>query len=229
LGFLTPFGGASTPTRRAVRWFPVVGLVLGIVLGGAWLGAQELWPRPIAAALVVALDLALTGMLHLDGLVDSADGLLPHLTRERRLAVMQEPTVGAFGIAVAAVVLLLRWSALASMHADIWLLAGLWCLSRTAMVAVMDALPYARGEGLATAFAGAHRTVVVPAGALIAAVLVGAAIGWPAIAVLCAASLTVVGVGALASRRIGGFTGDVCGAVGVLAETVGLVVAAAKW
>jgi adenosylcobinamide-GDP ribazoletransferase len=230
LSFLTPFGGASAPTPRALRWFPAVGVLLGLVLGGAWRGAEELWPPAVAAAIVVVLDLALTGMLHFDGLVDSADGLLPHLTRERRLAVMQEPTVGAFGVAVAAGVLLLRWAALASMPADIWLLAGLWCLSRTAMVGVLDTLRYARPAGLATAFEdAAGNSVVLGLGGLVGALLVGAAIGWPGYLVFLATVATVVAVSALAARRLGGFTGDVLGAAAVLAETAGLLVAAAKW
>jgi adenosylcobinamide-GDP ribazoletransferase len=229
LGFLTPFGGSSTPTAAAVRWFPVVGVLVGLAVGGVWRGAEALWPPAVAAGLAVLADLACTGMLHLDGLVDSGDGLLPHLPRARRLEVMAEPTVGAFGIAVAVVVLLLRFAAFASMDADVWLVAGLWCLSRTAMVGVMAALPYARGEGLASAFAGDDRVVVVAAGALVAAVLVGAACGWPAVAVVAGAWVAVAGVAWLASHRLGGFTGDVLGAAGVVAETVGLLVAAAKW
>jgi len=230
LSFLTSFGGASTPTPKAVRWFPAVGLFLGIALGGAWRGAEELWPPAVAAAIVVALDLALTGMLHFDGLVDSADGLLPHIDRERRLAVMQEPTVGAFGIGVAGIVLLLRWAALASMPADIWLLAGLWCLSRTVMVGVMDTLRYARPAGLASAFEDAPgSSVVIGLGGLVGALFVGAAIGWPGYLVFIATVTTAVAVATLSARRLGGFTGDVLGAAAVLAETVGLLVAAAKW
>ena len=229
LGFLTPFGGASTPTPRAVRWFPAVGLVLGTILGAAWRGAEELWPAPVAAALVVALDLACTGLLHVDGLVDSADGLLPHLDRDRRLAVMQEPTVGAFGVVVAAAVLLLRWAALASMAADIWLLAGLWCLSRTAMAAVMDTLPYARDDGLARAFGGDGRLPILALGAAAGVACVAIASGWPALPIVLASGAAVVAVAALAARRLDGFTGDVLGAIGVLAETAGLLVAAAKW
>jgi adenosylcobinamide-GDP ribazoletransferase len=229
LGFLTPFGGASVPTSTTVRWFPVVGLLVGLAVGGVWRGAEELWAPAVAAGLAVVADLALTGMLHLDGLVDSADGLLPHLDRGRRLAVMSEPTVGAFGVVVAVAVVLLRWAALASMHADVLVVAGLWCLSRTAMVAVMSALPYAREEGLASAFAGPDGRFVVAGGAVVAAGLVGLGIGWPAIAVVAVAALAVMGVAALAQARLGGFTGDVVGAAGVLAETVGLVVAAARW
>jgi adenosylcobinamide-GDP ribazoletransferase len=126
-------------------------------------------------------------------------------------------------------VLLVRWAAFASMGADIWLVAGLWCLSRTAMVGVMAALPYARETGLASVFAGTGRLVVVAAGAVVAAALIGVAVGWPALAVVSVAGLAVMGVAALAQQRLGGFTGDVLGAAGVLAETVGLVVAAAKW
>jgi adenosylcobinamide-GDP ribazoletransferase len=229
LGFLTPFGGASTPTGRAVRWFPAVGLVLGVVLGVVWRVTTDAWPVAVAAAIVVAVDLGLTGMLHFDGLVDTADGLLPHLDRDRRLAVMQEPTVGAFGVAVAMAVLLLRWVALASMRPDIWLLAGLWCLSRTAMAVVMDTLPYARGQGLASAFSGAGRRPFLAIGTAVGAAVVVVALGWPGIVVVVAFVATVVAVAALAHRRIGGYTGDLLGALGVLAETIGLVVAAAKW
>ena len=63
-------------------------------------------------------------MLHVDGLADSADGLLPHMPRERRLEVMSDPTVGAYGVAVTVCVLLLRFAALASMPPSILLIAG---------------------------------------------------------------------------------------------------------
>ncbi|MDQ6928955.1 MAG: adenosylcobinamide-GDP ribazoletransferase, partial [Actinomycetota bacterium] len=111
MSFLTPLGGPSTPSPAAVAWFPVVGVVLGLALSGIWWLGFEAWPAPVAAALVVAADLALTGMLHLDGLVDAADGLLPPLDRQRRLDVMADPAAGAFGVGAAVSVLLLRWAA----------------------------------------------------------------------------------------------------------------------
>ncbi|MDQ4089145.1 MAG: adenosylcobinamide-GDP ribazoletransferase, partial [Actinomycetota bacterium] len=74
LSFLTPLGGPVAPSPAALPWFPVVGAVLGLTLGGVWWLADRLWVAPVAAAVVVAADLALTGMLHFDGLVDSADG-----------------------------------------------------------------------------------------------------------------------------------------------------------
>jgi adenosylcobinamide-GDP ribazoletransferase len=229
LGFLTPLGGASTPTPRAVRWFPVVGLLVGLAVGGVWWGAGELWPPAVAAGLAVVADLALTGMLHFDGLVDSADGLLPHLEPERRLDVMSEPTVGAFGVVVAGAVLLLRWAALASMGPHVLLVAGLWVVSRTLMATVLTSVPYVRVDGLASVFQGIDGASIALLGAVASSFLVGQAMGVPAFAVLIAAWLGGGAVVALAWRRLGGYTGDVLGAAGVVAETVGLLVAAAKW
>lgn len=230
MAFLTPFGGAAPPDARTLSWFPVVGALLGTAVGALWWGAQALWPPLLAAVVVVAVDLAVTGMLHLDGLVDAADGLLPHADRERRLAIMEEPTVGAFGVGVAAVVLLLRVACFASLDADPLLVAGIWSGSRTVMAVAARAVPYARpGGGLASAFLGGDwRSVGL--GGLILAVSLGALTGGRqpelAVAVGMAAGAGVV---LLARRRLGGFTGDVLGAAGLVAETVALLVAAARW
>ena len=235
LAFLTPLGGARAPSPAALRWFPAVGLLVGLAVGLAWRGATELWAPAVAAALAVSADLALTGMLHVDGLADSADGLLPHLgppaqARPRRLEIMAEPTVGAFAVTVVVGTLLLRWAALSSMAADVWLVCGLWVLSRSLMAAVLTSVPYAREEGLAGAFLGAPGgAVAAAAGGLVAAVLVIAGVGLPAVAVVAAALAAGAGVVVLAVRRLGGFTGDVLGAAGVVAEAVGLVVASARW
>ena len=231
LAFLTPFPGARVPTPKALRWFPVVGVVLGFVVGGLWWATAKAWPLPVAALLVVAADLGLTGMLHLDGLADSADGLLPHLGPERRLEVMREPTVGAFGIGAVVVVLLARFAVFATLRPAPLLVAALWCVSRTSMAAVVERVPYARAQGgLPSAFLGSALPVL--AVALVVAGAAALAAGWavPAGPVAVASSVVAFGaVVAFARRRIGGFTGDVLGAAGMVGETVGLVVAAARW
>jgi len=208
LSFLTPMGGAVAPSPAALAWFPVVGAVLGLVLGGIWWLAEGLWAAPVAAAVVVAADLALTGMLHFDGLVDSGDGLLAPMDRARRLEVMADPAAGAFGVGVAVVVLLLRWTALATLAPAPLLLAALWCGSRFLMAVVAGTVPYARPGGLAGAFLDGGRRRVPVAG------------------VVLVVALAVV---ALALRRLGGFTGDVLGAAGMIGETAGLLAAAARW
>lgn len=230
LAFLTPLGGAAPPNRHTAAWFPVVGAALGAVLGGVWWGAQEIWSPAVAAAVVVLADLALTGLIHMDGTADSADGLLPQVPRERRLAIMAEPAVGAYGVIVVAVVLLLRFATLASLDANVFLLAGIWCGSRSVMAVAVRAVPYARPEGgLASAFTdGDWRTLGLLS--LIAAVSLGAFAGGrqpeAAVAVGMAAGAGVIW---FARRRLGGFTGDVLGAAGVVTETVALLAAAASW
>jgi adenosylcobinamide-GDP ribazoletransferase len=232
LAFLTPFPGARRPTPAALRWFPVVGAGLGLLLGVLWWGSAKAFPWGVAALLLVLADLALTGLLHIDGLADSADGLLPHLSTERRLEVMAEPTVGAFGVAAVAAVLLARWVALDAIVPSIWLIAGLWCTSRTAMAAVVGRVPYARtdGSGLAAAFEGSPVPVPLVVVALFASAAVTAAWSTPAGPVAVASAVVAfVAVIVFARRRLGGYTGDVLGAAGVIAETVGLLVASARW
>lgn len=230
VAFLTPFGGAAVPDERTVLWFPAVGALIGAALGAAWLGAQEVWSPAIAAGVVLALDLAVTGLLHFDGLADSADGLLPQVPRTRRLEIMADPGVGAYGVVVVAVVLLLRFAGLAALDANVLLLAGIWCGSRSVMAVAARAVPYARAEGgLGQAFTGGEwRTLALLS--LIAAVSLGAFAGGTqqelAVAVGMASGAAVVGFG---RRRLGGFTGDVLGAAGVVTETVALLVAAATW
>lgn len=231
LAFLTPLGGAAAPGPTALAWFPVVGAAMGLALGGVWWVAARLWAAPVAAAVVVVADLALTGMLHLDGLIDSADGLLPPFAdRARRLAVMADPAAGAFGVGAAIGLLLLRWAALAALRPSAVLLAALWGGSRLAMAVAVRALPYARAAegGLATAFlgGGGRRFPPVAGGALV--VVLAALGGVHALVGVVALAVAAAAVVGLAARRIGGFTGDVLGAAGMVGETIGLLAAAAR-
>jgi adenosylcobinamide-GDP ribazoletransferase len=148
---------------------------------------------------------------------------------------MAEPTVGAFGIGVAGLVLLARFAALASMHASIILLVGIWCGSRTVMALAATVLPYARSEGggLASAFRALDdRRPGIVAGVVGLAITLACLLAWRRLGggvALAAAVVGAAGVLVLSMRRLGGFTGDVLGAAGLIFETVALVVAAARW
>lgn len=229
LAFLTVLGGPAPPDRRAPAWFAPVGMVLGLAVGAVWWAAGELWPPLLAALLAVAADAALTGMLHLDGLADAADGLLPPVDRSRRLAIMATPDVGAFGATALLVAVVARIAALGALAPDPLLLAGLWGGARAGMALTLARLPYARDRGAASSFAG--RAGVPPAlGLVAAAALVVAALGVvPGGATVAAMVAGFAAVAVLALRRLGGYTGDVLGAAGVVAETLGLLVAAARW
>ncbi len=244
LAFLTPFGGAAEPAPSALPWFPAVGALIGLGVGAVWWVARRAWPSPAAAAIALIADAALTGMLHLDGLADAADGLLPPLSRARRLEVMADPRLGAFGAAGLATVLLARFGALASMMASPLAVAGLWSGSRTAMAVTARAVPYARPAGLASAFRGLPaagaarpRTAAVLAspaflglaGGLLAVALAFGGRGAQGLAAVGAESAGAGAVVFLAWRRLGGFTGDVLGAAAVVGETAGLLMLAWQW
>jgi len=233
IAFLTPLpvGAGRRPNGRTLLWFPLVGAMLGGVLGLVWKALDQVIGQGLlVATLVVAADLALTGALHFDGLVDSADGLFAPVERSRRLAIMAGPEIGAFGLATGVVALLLRFACFVQLAPRPLLLIGLWCASRTVMACVAAALPYARLDGgVASAFLEEmpEALIIGVPGALLAVVAAaGAGIRGPL--AVAAGLVAALGVALIARRRIGGFTGDVLGACGFVCETVGLVVAATR-
>jgi adenosylcobinamide-GDP ribazoletransferase len=229
-GFLTIIGRrGSVPNKRTSWFFPVVGLVVGALVGLVRWGAGNLWSPLIAGVLAVAADLLLTGMLHLDGLADSADGLLPHMTRERRLEVMRQPDVGAFGIGVCIIVLLLRVATITALDVEGWKLVGLcaaiWCMSRSLIAGMMALAPNARTGSLADAFGRSPfgGWGIAPAIALASAALASPRAFLTILIAVWASSLIPV----MATRRLGGVTGDTLGAQILSAETIALLVATA--
>jgi len=225
LGFLTVLGGSAAPDRKAVAWFPAVGALVGGVVGLAWWGAAEIWPPLLAAIVAVAVDAGLTGMLHLDGLADSADGLLAPMSRERRLAVMSDPNAGAFAVVVVVLVLALRVGALAALDPEPLAIAGIWAGARAVMGVTMATVPYARSEGgLASAF---EPPSIGPQLVLLVGIFVVGLSSERGAVVVAALLAGAGGVVALARRRLGGFTGDVLGAAGVVGETCALLALAA--
>ncbi len=216
LAFLTVVGRPTTPTPRAWRWFPVVGAAIGAAVGSVWWLADRVFPTLLAAALTVAADLAITGLLHVDGLADAADGLLPHAPRERRLEIMRTPGIGAFGAAVLGVTLIVRTAALSARPADIALVVALWAASRTVVAAAPAWLPYARDDGLASPL------LTTPASRLVALALVPAA-------AVAAVNLDVQRAAAHDRNVIIPLILAVVFVILALLQTVGLVVAGARW
>ncbi len=223
----------TTSTRGVLPWAPLIGLLLGgAATGVAVLGAR--WISPFAGAVLAVTVLALlTRGLHLDGLADTADGLGPLRDSARALQVMRQSDVGPFGVATLVLTLLLQVacaSALLGAH-DGWL--PLWAAIVVARLAMMRAgLPgvaVAAGSSLGRAVAGTVSRAWFAVAVLVVAAL-GTAAGWfvagPADALrLLAAEL----LHRRAVTRLGGTTGDVMGAMGEVATTAHLLVAAALW
>ena len=222
LGFLTIVGKPRAPTRHTFRWFAVVGAAIGAAVGGVHLGAHLLWPPLVAAAVVLAADLLLTGALHLDGLADSADGLGAQVDRARRLELMTEPGIGAFALAAGGTVLVARWALLADGDIEFLAFVCIWATSRILAATVPAFLSYARPGGLAEAFCGGSRRWLLAWLAPVTAgvFFVSGPLGPIAVG---SALVTCAAVAVLAKRRLGGFTGDILGAVIMLSETAALL------
>jgi adenosylcobinamide-GDP ribazoletransferase len=234
ISFLTPLGtGAHSPGPGALRWFPVVGAGIGATTGWGWRAMARTGRANVAAAATVAADCALTGALHLDGLADSADGLMAHAPAKQRLQIMAEPQLGTFAATTVGMVLVAKTAALSDIAPSPLLLASLGCASRSLMVLGTQLLPYARAQGLASAFldqrasrSWALTTGIAISGLGAAALGSARAKGIGGVAGLVAGTAAGAGVLALARRRLGGFTGDALGAAGVVCETAGLMAAA---
>jgi adenosylcobinamide-GDP ribazoletransferase len=234
LAFLTPVGGARAPDASTLLWFPPIGALVGLGVGAVWVGGQHVWPVLAAAAVALLADALLTGGLHLDGLADTSDGILPAIPVQRRFDAMSDPRVGAFGAIAVAVVVVVRFAGFASASASATAVAGLWCASRSAVAVAALTVPYARAQGLASAFVPTGRdprraALVAATGLALAVPLVLLTLPVAGLTALAVELAVVTGVIAFAVRRIGGYTGDVLGAAIVLSETAGLLTLAATW
>jgi adenosylcobinamide-GDP ribazoletransferase len=214
---------------RALRAGPLVGVVVGALGAVAYGLAQALGLAPILAGLAaVAVTAAVTGALHEDGLGDLADSLAGGANRDDRLAIMRDSRIGTFGALALIFSVALRATALASLGAPALVIAALIAahsLSRAALPAVMVAGRPARLDGLA-AQAGApaprHAVIALVLGTVLAVLVAGPLAG---LALFCLAALAALSIAWLAQARIGGYTGDVLGAVQQTVEVTILVAA----
>ncbi len=216
---------AKEELRAATAFYPLVGLLVGAV--PALVLLLPLPPVPLATLALLAWVL-MTGALHLDGWADCCDAAFaPPLaseaaTRERRLNILKDPRLGTFGVVGLGLLLLGKWTALVYATPIAPLLAA--PVARWAMVHALRAHPAARVDGLGAAIAG-HGRLWTATGVLMAVVLplVGTS-GDPlrlAIVVIAGAAAALL-LGEWLARRFGGVTGDVCGALGEMAELAAL-------
>ena len=206
---------------RAAPLYPLVGGAIG-ALGGAVVDVTS-GPLPALAAAVLGLAVValVTGAMHLDALADTADAL-GGMTRERRLEIMRDHGVGAFGAVAVVLVLLFEASVLADVdHAWSAFAAAAAC-ARWAPLPLAVALPYARREGQGAALVGST-SVVRALLALAAACVVALGLrGVDGLAAVGAAAATALVLGLFFRRWIGGVTGDTLGATTELAQAAGL-------
>ena len=232
LRFLTiipfPFGGKPSPqkARRSLGYFPAVGLMLGGILFGIDRGLGLFLPSAVVNALLIAVLVILTGALHLDGFIDTCDGLAGESPR-RRLEIMSDSQVGAFGVIGVCCLLLIKYTALLSLPGNIRMTALLLMptLSRWAVVYSVFAFPYApeKTPGLGQTFKQPATWQRLTIATMVALVMVAVLMSWQGVVLMTGVWLIILGVAYFFRSRLGGLTGDVYGAVIELAEVLVLI------
>ena len=220
------WGTTEEDLRACIPWFPVVGLLLGMLAAAAAWGLGHGCPPLLLAALMPVLLLGFSGALHMDGLSDTADGFLSSRPRERILEIMKDSHVGAMGVIAIVCVLLLKFAAIASLPAErVWQTVLLMPLAgRCAIVLNMVLLSSARPGGLGALFSSKR-----PWLSCIWAILLLFGVAWQLLhlrgIVAGAVVLLIATLFAYYCRRkIGGSTGDTFGAVCEITEMVPAIV-----
>lgn len=211
---------------RSMRWFPLVGLLLGVVLWGVDRLFGLILPQPLVAALLVVTLAAVTGALHLDGLADVFDAFGARGDRERFLSVMKDSATGAIGAVALVLAMLLKLQALVHLPAT-YRYGGLIlfpAIARLSQVLMTVGAHRARNDGL-----GAHFVSTAGKMELCIAIATLSAAAWllcgmaGIIASLAAALFTGLSRGYF-HRRLGGVTGDIIGCTSELVEILALLV-----
>ena len=223
-----PVPGAGLDLDRIAWAAPVAGAAVGLI-GALVLALTSLIGLPplLRGGLATAALVASTGALHEDGLADVADGFGGGATRERKLEIMRDSRIGAYGAIAVALALILRVGALAaSLDGGFWRAAlGLIvvaALSRAGALTPLALLPPARADGAGAAAGRLDSSALAAAwgSALVIAIALGlVALGFiHALVATLASGAVALAMVALARRAIGGQTGDVAGAAQQCAE-----------
>jgi adenosylcobinamide-GDP ribazoletransferase len=226
-----PDGALPAGLTRSQRAFPLVGALIGLLVGLVDVILLKLGvPSLAAAALALGASAALTGALHEDGLADVGDGFGGGRDRDAKLAIMRDSRLGTYGTVVLLVGFAARLAALASLPLAIAIPALMVAhgVGRAAIPLLAAHMPFARVDGLGKNAGRPTQNDAIAAaaiGAILALLLLP--IGTALLALIVAA-LAVAAVAWLACRQIGGVTGDVFGAAEQVAEIAVLVVIAAR-
>jgi adenosylcobinamide-GDP ribazoletransferase len=200
-------------------WFPVVGLLLGVLLALFDALASRLWTPPVVALLDTLLLAVLTGAFHLDGLADTADGLFSHRARERALEIMKDSRIGSMGVVALCGVLALKWAGISGLKdGRLLTLILVPAYARSAILFAMRHLDYGRpGGGIGLPFFD-RRLTWRSFWAVAATVALSAALGKMALWLNLGFLLVCAAVIGYYKKRLGCVTGDMLGAITEVTE-----------
>jgi len=205
-------GHSSEALNKAARYFPAVGLLVGVLAALAFALCSLFWPKTLAVLAAMACTLYFTGAFHEDGWSDMVDGFGGGWEKAQILNIMKDSRIGSFGAAALIMMLLGKFCALIAGHT----------LSRFCATTLMHRLDYVRDEGKAKPLAtriGTRELALAGATTLLGLALALVVLGPLAVALgVALAALATLWLARLFRRRIGGYTGDCLGATQQLAE-----------
>jgi len=227
---LPRFNFGARTLAQAIWAAPLAGLAVALIAGVVFaVAGMAGLSASVAAALALAASMLATGCLHEDGLSDVADGFGGGKTRERKLDIMRDSRIGAYGAAALVMSVLMRWSALTDLGGTSAVFAGLIAAhvgSRAMMPALMHLTPPARSDGLAVGAGSVSQQTAMAAAAIGAVGLLALGLSGALVAAILLALLFSL-FRQLCLNQIGGHTGDTAGALQQAAEIAILVIASA--
>lgn len=212
---------------RSMAYFPLVGLILGIILVVSNIGLLKILPASIVDAMLIAELIILTRGLHIDGFVDTIDGLAGGKTKEDILHIMRDHRVGALGVVGVIMLIMVKYlslSALPSASKSLALLA-MPMVSRWLQVPFTSLLPYARPEGgMGKAFVDEVKAREVRIATIFALAIIFLLFKLNAILIIAPLAFFTFLSGIYFKKVVGGITGDVIGAVSEVNEVMFLLI-----
>lgn len=207
--------------KGIIRFFPVVGVILGLLLAVFDQAAFRLWPRPVAALLDVVFLVAVTGAFHLDGLADTADGLYGHRSREKALEIMKDSRIGVMGLVAVVCGLSIKWGGIACLdvHRSL-LLIIIPSYARAGMIFGIRFLEYGRAEGGTGHSFFAGTPALQDFWGLIVPVVLSFFLGWKGLWLNVVFLILTILILSYYKKRIGCITGDMLGAMNEIIESL---------
>lgn len=225
---LVPRSTTSEDLGRGITWFPIVGALIGLLLAFLDEALRHVVSAPVANALLVAALAMLTGALHLDGLIDTADGLAAGRTAQAQLAAMRRTVASVPGALAGCLMIFTTYVALGTLEGSVRpaaLVLAPMC-GRAVILLGYAAYPYGRDEETPSRAlkrgATWHRAVIGLAATYSIAMAIAGAGG---VVVVSTALVGGLVLGRLALMRLPGLTGDLHGAICEVCQLAALLLA----
>lgn len=209
----------------SLPFFPLAGAVIGGILTLIHILGQRILPGRVIAGVTVVMSIIITGGMHLDGFADTMDGLFCYGDREKKLTVMKDSCIGAYGVVGLILIILLKYLLISSLPETYLIpaLIGFPIISRWMMTYAIVFYPYVREQGLGKAFSGQKLSSFILAG-IMTVVMVYLTAGFQGLMVVAG----VFAGGFIFIRyllgQLGGMTGDTYGAINEFCETLALLI-----